>query len=345
MLLLAAAPPAPIYRNAWTTNAAAGPVQGANNLQVSNANDVIWSFFSGSTSTVARITDVTAATNNFKLNQFTTNVVGTPVLGPVAFDGAVTINGAVGVGGPTIISNIVQANNLVITNNGSLGFGTNLTAPDMFLVRDNAPNIMAQRNGTTAQQFNIYNTYTTSGNNEYGTLWWTANQFVIGTFANGAGSGRNVRLLPASGGSLVLGASGGDKWTITTAGNLTANTDATSSIGATNASRPNIIYLSRGLVIGPNAGGGFLTNILTARVVLDFPSTAADSSSDLAITVTGATTNDVATVQAPPVVQLANSTWTCFASNDTVYIRFTNIQTVGALDPGPASFSVKVDRF
>lgn len=87
LFLLAAAPPAPIYRNAWTTNAGAGPVHGANNLQVTNDNDLIWSFFSGSTSTVARIADINAATNNLLPNQFTTNFPGQPVYDTVKVQG------------------------------------------------------------------------------------------------------------------------------------------------------------------------------------------------------------------------------------------------------------------
>ena len=98
LFLVAAAPPAPVYRNAWTTNAGAGPVHGTSDLQVSNANDVIWNFFSGGTSTVARIFDVTAATNLFLVNQFTTNFPGQPVQGPVSLIGNlttsnVTVNG------------------------------------------------------------------------------------------------------------------------------------------------------------------------------------------------------------------------------------------------------------
>jgi len=87
LLLMAAAPPAPVYRNAWTTNAGAGPVHGTSDLQVTNANDVIWNFFSGSTSTVARIYDVTAATNNNLVNQFTTNFPGQPVYDTVKVQG------------------------------------------------------------------------------------------------------------------------------------------------------------------------------------------------------------------------------------------------------------------
>lgn len=302
-------------------------------------------------------------------NQFTTNVPGAVVLGLVAFDGAVNIAGAsthgatatftngtvnqgsakitgdLYLGGTEIVTNIVQANNLVLTNNGSLGFATNLTAPDTFLVRDNAPNRLAVRNGVNAQEFRIYNTYTDSGNYNRLSFSSDANGWYMTPDALGTSGAAKDIYIGQGQNSLYFRSASLLRWQLNSSGNLVCFADATYTIGATNASRPSILYLSRGLVIGPNSGGGFITNILTARAILDFPSTAASSSSDLSIAVTGATTNDVATVQAPPIVQLANSTWTCFASNDTVYVRFSNVQTVGALDPGPASFSVKVDRF
>lgn len=93
LLILAAAPPAPIYRNAWTTNASAGPVQGASNLQVTNANDVIWNFFSGGTSTVARIADINAATNALASTNYVNAATnGLPSLFVQTIDGTAATN-------------------------------------------------------------------------------------------------------------------------------------------------------------------------------------------------------------------------------------------------------------
>ena len=52
---------------------------------------------------------------------------------------------------------------------------------DTFIVRDGAANTLAQRNGTNAQTFRLYNSYTSSTNNERGKLQWASNVFQIGT--------------------------------------------------------------------------------------------------------------------------------------------------------------------
>jgi hypothetical protein len=70
--------------------------------------------------------------------------------------------------------------------------------PDLVLERD-AANTLAQRNGTNAQTFNIYNTYTDASNYERGFLKWDSNSLYLGTEATGTGSNRNLVLDPASG--------------------------------------------------------------------------------------------------------------------------------------------------
>ena len=58
---------------------------------------------------------------------------------------------------------------------------------DLTLARD-AANTLAQRNGTNAQTFRVYNTYTSSTNYELGKLEWASNVFRIGT-EKGSGGG------------------------------------------------------------------------------------------------------------------------------------------------------------
>jgi len=62
---------------------------------------------------------------------------------------------------------------------------------DLFLYRD-AANTLAQRNGTNAQTFNLYNTYTNATNYERGFMKWNSNILEIGTIASGTGSSRNM---------------------------------------------------------------------------------------------------------------------------------------------------------
>lgn len=81
-----------------------------------------------------------------------------------------------------------------------LAGGSTLTEPaDVFLTRD-AANILAQRNGTAAQAFRLYNTFTGASNYERGAFDWTtnANTLTIGTAAAGTGTNRDVRITSAS---------------------------------------------------------------------------------------------------------------------------------------------------
>jgi hypothetical protein len=69
---------------------------------------------------------------------------------------------------------------------------------DLVLYRD-AANTLAQRNGTTAQAFRVYNTYTDASNYERGVFDWTtnANTLTIGTTNAGTGTARRVRIQSA----------------------------------------------------------------------------------------------------------------------------------------------------
>jgi hypothetical protein len=69
------------------------------------------------------------------------------------------------------------------TGGSPTGTGTGLA-----LLRDGANHILAQRVGTNAQTFNIYNTFTSATNHERGFLKWSSNVFQIGT-EKGSGGG------------------------------------------------------------------------------------------------------------------------------------------------------------
>lgn len=61
-------------------------------------------------------------------------------------------------------------------------------------LRSDAADIVAQRNGVSAQTLRVYNTYTDASNYERGAMDWAtnANSLTIGTQAAGTGSGRPV---------------------------------------------------------------------------------------------------------------------------------------------------------
>jgi hypothetical protein len=85
---------------------------------------------------------------------------------------------------------------------GNLGSGT-----DLILIRD-AANTLAQRNGTAAQAFNIYNKYTDASNHERGFMRWVGDVFEIGAEAAGTGTVRNIKLFTGSLGQILFSHSG-----------------------------------------------------------------------------------------------------------------------------------------
>jgi hypothetical protein len=59
-------------------------------------------------------------------------------------------------------------------------------------------NILAQRNGTNAQTYRLYNTYTDANNYERGYLQWNSNVLELGTEGLGTGTARPVRITAAT---------------------------------------------------------------------------------------------------------------------------------------------------
>jgi hypothetical protein len=79
-------------------------------------------------------------------------------------------------------------------SNLQFGVGSGTSAGDLILQRD-AANIFAQVNGTNAQEFRLYNTFTSATNHERGFLKWSSNVFQIGTEkGSGGGTARALAL-------------------------------------------------------------------------------------------------------------------------------------------------------
>ena len=88
-----------------------------------------------------------------------------------------------------------------------------------------------------------------------------------------------------------------------------------------------------------------LAKTLTTTASLDFASTAARSSRDLTVTVTGATDGDVVIVGVPNSTALTNSCYTAFVSAaNTVTVRYNNYSN-GALNPGAGTFRITVLKY
>ena len=94
------------------------------------------------------------------------------------------------VGGPGTGS--IQIRN----DGGYLGWGASGQAggtPTLVIIRD-ADNILAQRNGTNAQTYRLYNTYTDASNYERLSFNWDTNVFKIKSEAAGTGTVRGIEL-------------------------------------------------------------------------------------------------------------------------------------------------------
>lgn len=88
-----------------------------------------------------------------------------------------------------------------------------------------------------------------------------------------------------------------------------------------------------------------IAKTLTATAALDFPSTAAQTSSDLTIAVTGAALGDVVTLGIPFASVNANSGYEAFVSAaGTVTVRFNNY-SAAAIDPASGTFRVSILKY
>jgi hypothetical protein len=74
---------------------------------------------------------------------------------------------------------------------GGVSLGNTITSPYANLFGDDV-DTLALRNGTNAQNFLVYNTYTSASAYERGYIGWSGNTFILGTASAGGGSARNL---------------------------------------------------------------------------------------------------------------------------------------------------------
>jgi hypothetical protein len=121
---------------------------------------------------------------------------------------------------------------------------------DLILARD-AANTLAQRNGTNAQTFRVYNTFTDASNYERGGMQWSGGAFQVGVLGT-AGTGSPTRSL-----QFVVN-NGAHVWNFSTAGNFLAAADNAYDIGASGAKRPRSIYAAADIRAQNNTSGFYL---------------------------------------------------------------------------------------
>ena len=92
-------------------------------------------------------------------------------------------------------------------------------------------------------------------------------------------------------------------------------------------------------------GGTPIFTVVSGTAILDFPSTLAQTSSDLKMFVLGADLGDVVWLGVPNASTLSNSAYTAWVSvTDTVKVRFNNYSS-GALNPSAGTFRAAVIQF
>lgn len=118
-----------------------------------------------------------------------------------------------------------------------------------------------------------------------------------------------------------------------------------SGTAPTSPSDGDIWYTGSNLFLNSSSVSYTVPKVLTASAVLDFPSTAAGSYSDLTISITGAADGDPLYVGIPNAAVLTTPhAWEYWVSSaNTVTIRFWNLDLISA-DPGSGTFKVVLHK-
>lgn len=131
------------------------------------------------------------------------------------------------------------------------------------------------------------------------------------------------------------------------AGTTSANTGPLKFSSGSNMTTPEagvMEYDGTDLFFTPGSTRHKLVRVLTGSASLNFGSTAAQSSADLTITVTGVVGGEPVILGVPNGAIAANSCYTAWVSTtDTVTVRFNNYSS-GSIDPSAATFTVSVQK-
>lgn len=180
------------------------------------------------------------------------------------------------------------SNQINLSGNGTLLMTAGGTVPRIIIVATNglgfvdgggnttfiyaeASNTLAQRNGTNAQAFRVYNTFTDASNYERAALVWAGNDAYLETRAAGTGSPRNLIVGTVGSASLDFMTSGTSRWRANSSGHFLAVADNTYDIGASGATRPRTGYFGTSVVVGPATIRNVAGATTGAALRFDFP--------------------------------------------------------------------------
>jgi hypothetical protein len=219
---------------------------------------------------------------------------------------AVRNTGEIRVRGVPRISNLVGStfatwitggyNNLLEVHAPQLRLGADGSGSTRLFV--DATHTFAQRDGTNAQTFNIYNTFTSATNHERGFLKWSSNVFQIGTEKGSAGGAAR---------DLVFQTDGVSRLTITATGGMV--TPAFVQIGGATSAHVALKRNSNTLQIrtADDFGfGGLLCGALTLNGNLDASTRNIVTDTTTGTKIGTATTQKIGFFNATPVVQQAS---------------------------------------
>lgn len=150
-------------------------------------------------------------------------------------------------------------------------------ASDLKLFRD-AANTLAQRNGTNAQGFNIYNSIS-GADKEYLSIAWSGNTVLLHTIASGAGINRDLAVGTNGAGDLYLRRAGANTWKVAAVGGHLTGITATAGLGYGAGAGGAITQLT-------SRTTGVLLNTVTGDITLF---SAAGSATPATFTVTNST--------------------------------------------------------
>ncbi|QNJ99039.1 hypothetical protein [Constantimarinum furrinae] len=168
-------------------------------------------------------------------------------------------------------------------------------------------------------------------------------KFVISTTPNGTTSQRE-RIIVRSTGNVGISESNPTATLHLRAGTATAGSAPLKFTAGTNLGTPEagtVEYDGTNLYFTPNTTRKILLKGLTNTATLDFPNIPINSSSELTVTVNGATVGSSCSC-APNAAIEAGLTWSCYVSAvNTVRIRLSNIQNT-AINPVGKNWKVTV---
>jgi parallel beta-helix repeat protein len=182
----------------------------------------------------------------------------------------------------TITNFLIAGNTVSASKDGAFTIGTTAN------LYNDASNVLALKNSTTAQAFRVYNTDDGAGNNEYLQMDWSSNTGRIFTGKAGTGSNRVFK----------FGANTSTQWQVNTSGNLGGTSDNTNDIGSTGANRPRSIYAGTSVIVESAANGAqWISGSATELLTLSTSGTTTDTTANLlpANSIIESVTTDVTT--------------------------------------------------